>query len=64
MQKPTAVNLHATTTDQQATYEDFEVIGRERSRNNFHLKVKESLLIKKLAPELNDQDSSIPLMLF
>ena len=63
-QKPTAVNLHATTTEHEATYDDFEVIGRERSRNNFHLKVKESLLIKKLAPELNDQDSSIPLMLF
>ena len=63
-QKPTAVNIHSTTTKHSATYENFEVIGRERSRNTFHLKIKESLLIKKLAPSLNGQDSSIPLMLF
>ena len=63
-QKPTAVNSHCTTTGHQATHDDFEVIGRERSRNGYHLKIKESLLIKKLAPSLNKQDSSIPLMLF
>ena len=63
-QKPTAVNLHMTATEHPASYQDFKVIGRERSRNNFYLKVKESLMIKKLAPELNGQDSSIPLMLF
>jgi hypothetical protein len=63
-QKPTAVNSHCTTTGHQATHDDFEVIGRERSRNGYHLKIKESLLIKKLAPSLNEQDSSIPLMLF
>ena len=63
-QKPTAVEAHKTSTGHETTYEDFEVIGREKSRNSFHLKVKESLLIKKFAPKLNDQDSPIPLFLF
>ena len=62
--KPTAVEMHCTTTGHDASYDDFEVIGREKSRNKFYLKVKESLLIKKLAPSLNDHESSIPLMLF
>ena len=63
-QKPTSVELHKTTTGHETLYENFEVIGREKSRNTFFLKIKESLLIKKLAPSLNDQDSSIPLSLF
>ncbi len=42
----TAVEAHKTSTGHETTYEDFEVIGREKSRNSFHLKVKESLLIK------------------
>ena len=63
-QKPTAVELHKTTTQHEATHDNFEVIGRDRSRNNFHLKIRESLLIKKFAPSLNEQGSSIPLMLF
>ena len=62
--KPTAVEIHCKTTGHNATPDDFEVIGREKSRNRFHLKIKESLLIKKLAPPLNDHESSIPLMLF
>ena len=63
-QKPTAVEIHTTETQHQGSIENFEVIGRERSRNKFHLKIRESLLIKKYAPTLNKQDSSIPLMLF
>ena len=63
-QKPTSVEIHKTTTGHETLYENFEVIGREKSRNTFFLKIKESLLIKKLAPSLNDQDSSIPLSLF
>ena len=39
--KPTAVEIHSTTTGHDATYENFEVIGREKSRNTFYLKVKE-----------------------
>ena len=56
--------MHTSETGHTATLDDFEVIGREKSRNTFYLKIKESLLIKKLAPSLNDQDSSIPLMLY
>ena len=63
-QKPTAVEIHKSETQHEATYDNFEVIGRDRSRNNFHLKIRESLLIKKFAPSLNEQGSSIPLLLF
>ena len=52
------IEAHKTSTGHGTTLEDFEVIGREKSRNSFHLKVK------KFAPKLNDQDSSIPLFLF
>ena len=62
--KPTAVEQHTTDTGHEASYTDFEVIGKEKSRNAFYLKIKESLLIKKLAPSLNDHESSIPLSLF
>ena len=62
--KPTAVEQHTTDTGHEASYTDFEVIGKEKSRNTFYLKIKESLLIKKLAPSLNDHESSIPLSLF
>ena len=61
---PTAVEQHTTDTGHEASYTDFEVIGKEKSRNAFYLKIKESLLIKKLAPSLNDHESSIPLSLF
>ena len=63
-QKPTAVEIHTTTTKHDASVENFEVIGRDRSRNNYHLKIRESLLIKKFSPKLNEANSSIPLMWF
>ena len=63
-QKPTAVELHTSATNHDANIENFEVISREKSRNNYYLKIRESLLIKKFAPTLNEQGSSIPLMLF
>ena len=62
--KPTPVHDHLTLTTHNAMLDDFEIIGREKSRNQFKLLIKESLLIKKLAPSLNDNDSSIPLFLF
>ena len=43
---------------------DFEIIGREKSRNGFKLKINKSLIIKKLSPPPNDNDQSIPLYLF
>ena len=42
--------------------ENFEVIGR--ANNDFFLKIKESLLIRKFKPTLNSKDKSIPLLLF
>ena len=63
-QKPTAVHDHITGTGHVASLDDFEVIGRERSRNDFRLRLKESLLIKKHAATLNGNEASIPLSLF
>ena len=63
-QKPTAVNDHLTQTGHLSKMEDFEIIGRERSRNDFRLKIKESILIKKYAPALNENEASTPLFLF
>ena len=62
--EPTAVREHTLATEHPASLDNFEIIGRERSRNDFKLKIKESLLIKKHRPKLNDNDQSIPLSLF
>ena len=50
--------LAAQTNDEMR----FEIIGHEK--NWYLLQVKESLLINKLNPELNDNISSVPLYLF
>ena len=63
-QKPTAVYEHISGTGHQGALDDFEVIGRESSRNDFFLRVKESLLIKKHKPKLNENEASTPLYLF
>ena len=63
-QKPTAVNDHLSQTGHFSKMEDFEIIGRERSRNDFRLRIKESILIKKHAPVLNENEASTPLFLF
>ena len=41
---------------------NFKIIGK--AENDFFLRIKESLLIRKLKPTLNNQDNSIPLQLF
>ena len=41
---------------------NFKIIGT--ARNDFHLLLKESLLIRKFKPSLNSRDTSIPLQLF
>ena len=46
--KPTSAEIHKTTTGHERLYENFEVIGREKSRNPFFPKIKKSLLRKKL----------------
>ena len=63
-QESTAIHVHTTSTDHPASLEDFVIVGRENTRNDFKLKVKESLLIKKFRPKLNENVQSIPLLLF
>ena len=41
---------------------NFDIIGR--ANNDFFLRIKESLLIHKFKPSLNNKDKSIPLQLF
>ena len=53
-QEATAVYEHILSASHQGSLEDFEVIGRERTRNDFLLRVKESLLIKRHRPKLNE----------
>ncbi len=60
----TAVHEHISATGHLGSLEDFEIIGRERSRNDFLLRVKESLLIKRHKPKLNENEASTPLLLF
>ena len=62
--KPTAVYEHMTHTNHQADLTDFEVIGRDSTRNDFLLKVKESLFIKRRKPKINENEASTPLFLF
>ena len=62
--KPTAVHKHITHTNHQRDLTDFEVIGRDNTRNDFFLKVKESLLIKRHKPKMNENEASTPLFLF
>ena len=62
--KPTAVQEHITSSGHQGSLEDFEVMGRENTRNDFFLRVKESLLIKRHKPKLNENEASTPLFLF
>ena len=42
--------------------DNFKIIGS--ATNDFHLKIKESLLIQKNKPKLNGADQSVPLELF
>ena len=53
---------HFNQTSCQGNLDTFELIGG--ARNDFHLRIKESLLIKKFKPKLNQSGKSIPLYLF
>ena len=44
------------------TLDDFEIIGQ--ANNDFFLRIKESLLIKKFKPTINSKEKSVPLYLF
>ena len=63
-QEATAVYEHILSAGQEGSLEGFEVLGRERTRNDFLLRVKESLLIKRHKPNLNENEASTPLYLF
>ena len=44
------------------TLDNFEIIGK--ANNDYFLRIKESLLIKKSKPTINSKEQSIPLYLF
>ena len=48
--------------DQPVTFDDFKVFAC--SNSEFHLKIKESLLISHDQPILNKNEASLPLYLF
>ena len=60
--KQTAISDHRKTCPCQANSDSFTIIGRDS--NNWHLLLKESLLIKRDSPPLNANTQSVPLKLF
>ena len=58
----TAVRQHIEDCQHASHMYDFSIIGS--ATNDYHLKIKESLVISKLKPSLNTQGDSIPLVLF
>ena len=57
-----AVKEHALTVHPVDSHKDFKVLSRGGSREI--LDIKESIMIKKMKPTLNDNISSAPLFLF
>ena len=60
----TAVCDHMVLTGHEAGFEDFKIIGTQRSSSDFLLRIRESLLINKPKANLNIAWDSIPLKLF
>ena len=58
----TAVRKHCNNHKHEADINCFSILGS--ASNNFHLKLKESLLIMKFKPSLNLAKESLPLYLF
>ena len=56
-----SIRNHAKKCKHDIQYTDFKIIGRAKTENQ--LKILESLLIKQLVPELNNQTTSTPLHL-
>ena len=48
--------------DQPVSFDNFKVLAP--SNSEFHLKIKESLLISRDQPSLNRNEASLPLYLF
>ena len=57
-----AVLNHLQKCKCEASINDFEIIGS--AKNDYHLRIKESLIIHKDNPVLNKNVNSIPLSLF
>ena len=60
--KSTAVKDHMLFCDHIVSINDFKVLAT--SDSDFHIKVKESLLISRGEPILNKNETSLPLYLF
>ena len=60
--KSTAVKDHMLMCNQPVSFDDFKVLAS--SNSEFHLKIKESLLISRDQPILNKNEVSLPLYLF
>ena len=60
--KTTAVKDHMLFCDHVVSLDDFKILTS--SNSEFHLKIKESLLISRDKPELNRNEKSLPLCLF
>ena len=60
--KSTAVKDHMLICDQLASFDDFKVLASGNSE--FHLKIKERLLILHDQPVLKKNEGSLPLHLF
>ena len=58
----TAVLNHLHKCDSNASISDFKIIGS--ASNDYHLRIKESLIIQRDDPLLNKSVKSIPLALF
>ena len=59
--KLTAVKDHMLICNQPVSFDDFKVLAS--SNSEFHLKIKESLLISRDQPVLNKNEASLPLHL-
>ena len=60
--KTTAVKDHMLFCDHIVSLDDFQILTS--SNSEFHLKIKESLLISRDKPELNRNEKPLPLCLF
>ena len=58
----TAIRKHCHQNEHRCSVYNFEIVGTDV--NDFHLKLKESLLILKMKPCLNIAQESMPLYLF
>ena len=61
-QSASAVRKHCHQNNHESMVNDFKIIGS--ARNNFHLLLKESIIISVFKPTLNNTKESMPLYLF